>query len=1265
MKKLYPLTIGLLLILFTFSDASAANRYWIASTASNWNTTLNWSITDGGVGGASIPTASDHVIFNANGLGECTLDIAVSIGGITVNGYTSTIDLAGFFFNTSGTVVLTTGVINDTHGTGVFTVNSLGTTIFNGTTLGAKVDATSARLELNGSMFNATSSFTKNGTGNDWSTGGNTFNSTVLVANSSSSYLLLGSTNPDVFNSDITLNNTGFSLIYLAHTSTGNQFNGHVILNSTSGEGIRFGQNTGTSTLAATKTITVGSNGFTSGSLKIRGLTQIGTTPQALTLTGTSSLYLEQNTTWGGNVNFTAPRVFVRENLFNGTSILTKTGALDDASYGGNTFTTSSSIINNGSGFVYFAYINPDTFNGDVTLVVSNTGRLYVAHSGLGNIFNGNIFLNYISNANIYVGNNSGTSTLANTKTIRVIGFGASGTGNLYLEEFTQIGNTSQNLTLTGTGILSVGPNSTFNADLFTSSPGLLIRESTFNGVTTFDKTGTSTNNSYGGNTYNGAATIKNSGTNYLRLAGTLGNTYNSTVTFSSTDSSYIAPSRVGNSIFNENIYLNSTAASIGIVFGNGGGESNLAATKTVNIGAHGFSSGELRFRNFTQTGNTSQNLTLTSTASLYNYDANWGGDVSFSAPRNITRGTLYSRTALIEKTGALDDQSVGGNTFTLQASFTNSGNGNLLLGDGTFDTYAADVTLTNTGSRSIYFASNGTGHIVAGNLTATNSGRGISGIYLATQRASTLTVNGNIHLTQNGTGPGLYTYLGDQGDVIANGTVTLVNSGSGTTSDMRIANNTNSSVSIAGSTSITNNNTAVTTNRIYLGEKGDITFNGTLDIINNSGVANSQIYCNRSVNSTNSYNQNITVQTTHPTSDGIRFGESNGSGTLAANKTITIGSGGFIAGELRFRNFTQIGTTTQNLTLTGTSLLYNYDANWGGDVSFVAPRNITQGTLYNRTAYLEKTGTRNDESTGGNTFTMNVDFVNSGTGNLLLGDGTFDTYAADVTLTNTGSKHMFFSYRGAGHSVAGNLTAINLGTGNSGIYISSTTTATLTIHGDVSLTQNGNGNSLSTLFGDQGDITASGNVTLVNSGTGTTSDMRIANKTASTIAIAGVTSITNNNTASTSNRIYVGEQGDITFNGTLNLINNSGVANSQIYCNRRVNSSTIYNQNITVQTTHPTSDGIRFGESNGRGTLAANKTITIGSGGFIAGELRFRNFTQIGNTTLVDAVLLFVIEVTPAIAMVEAVLLAILISEVVPVPELTKVTFPLAVISP
>jgi fibronectin-binding autotransporter adhesin len=42
-----------------------ADRYWVGGTG-NWNSTSKWSATSGGASGASVPTASDNAIFDAN-----------------------------------------------------------------------------------------------------------------------------------------------------------------------------------------------------------------------------------------------------------------------------------------------------------------------------------------------------------------------------------------------------------------------------------------------------------------------------------------------------------------------------------------------------------------------------------------------------------------------------------------------------------------------------------------------------------------------------------------------------------------------------------------------------------------------------------------------------------------------------------------------------------------------------------------------------------------------------------------------------------------------------------------------------------------------------------------------------------------------------------------------------------------------------------------------------------------------------------------------
>jgi hypothetical protein len=1214
------LTIAIISCTSVFS----ANFYWVSNSASNWNNPANWSNTSGGSGGAGVPGSADFVYFSSNGTGNCTVDISVTVEGISINGYTGIIDLNGnpFLINGASNCTFADGTINDTPGSTNLTITTTGSTNFSGTTFNTPLNVSAGRILLNGSTFNADCSFTKTGNNNDYSSGGNTFNGNVTLTNAGSGNMILNNTNPDIYNGNFTVTNSSANnLIYLSHTAAGTQYKGNIILNNTTGNGIRFGQNNGTCSLASGMTISIGSGGFATGTLRLRGFTQLGNTTQTITLTGSAILYLEQNSIWDGPVNITSPRIFIRENIFNNTLSATKTGSNDDYMYGGNTFNGATTLSNSSTNAFGFGNTAADVFNNDVTLILSGTnGDIQLARSSTGNQFNGNININYISPDDVYIGRNSGTSTLASGQTINIIGFGSSGTGNLYLEEFTQLGNTPQFISLNTNGRLEIGPNTTFNGNLTASVPNLYFFNSTFNGDVNFNKTGSSTNSSSGGNTFNGITTIENSGSGELRLATTTADVFNNEVTFSSTGSNRISAAYTG-STFNNNIYVNSTNSSTGVHINNStNGTSTLAAGYTITVGSLGFNSGNLYLRNFTQIGNTPQSLTLTGTADLDIHDCNWGGDVNFIAPSIITRGTIYNRTAYLEKTGSGNDYSVGGNTFTMDLTAVNSGSNAFIFGNGTLDTFGANVTLNNTGSGNMHLAYNGSGHSIAGNLTINNTPTPTNNgtVIIGNNNSVTLSIGGNVSITNNGSGSGadVYTYFCSRGAFTVNGNLSIVNSSSANNSRVYCAYNTGSTLTINGTTTVINNGSSSNDDRVYLGVNGSITFNNTLTISNQSGSPNSHVYLNNNTNSTNLYNENIIVESTNSNCDGVLFGASGGSGTLAATKTITIGSGGFIAGDLYFRNFTQTGNTPHSFTLTGTSRFYNYDSNWGGDFSAIAPNLITRGTVYNRTAYLEKTGSGNDYSAGGNSFTMDLTAVNSGSNAFIFGNGTFDTFSANVTFNNTGSGDMYLAYSGSGHSVTGNLTVNNQPTaGNGYVYISSGSTATLSIGGDVSVLNSGAADNIRTIIANSGILTINGNLSVTNNGSSINSQVYIANGTSSNVTVNGVTTILNNGNSSSYNEIYIGQSGDVTFNNTLSITNSSASPYSYVYLNRYANSSNIYNGNIIVECTNANNDGIRFGTSSGQGTLSSGYTISVGSNGFITGRLSFRNFIQQGAT--------------------------------------------------
>ncbi len=130
-----------------------AARFWVGGTGT-WDasTTTHWAASSGGAGGASVPTATDDVTFDANsGGGVCTIATSTSVNcqAFTAAGFTGSftfttgsqivphanVNLGGVAYN-GGTAGFT---MNQTSGS--FTFTSGGSTIpncnFGGATLGA------------------------------------------------------------------------------------------------------------------------------------------------------------------------------------------------------------------------------------------------------------------------------------------------------------------------------------------------------------------------------------------------------------------------------------------------------------------------------------------------------------------------------------------------------------------------------------------------------------------------------------------------------------------------------------------------------------------------------------------------------------------------------------------------------------------------------------------------------------------------------------------------------------------------------------------------------------------------------------------------------------------------------------------------------------------------------------------------------------------------------------------------------------------------
>lgn len=970
--------------------------------------------------------------------------------GVTFNGQTSS--------SSSLTGVITTGVFSS-GSLNLYRFTQIGALPENITLTGSSImrvgpnssfDGTvnfvSPRLLLHGATYNGSASFEKSGALDDASNGGNIFNGSTTLINSNSGAWYMANVTADIFNGPVTITNSGSNWIFMAHNVAGNQFNNNITVNNTgSALGIIFSNNaTGASTFT-NGTINVGGSGFATGQLRFRRFTQVGAFNQNLTLTGSALLWLGPTSAFDGNVNFVAPRVLLNGTTYNGTTYIEKNGASNDAGDGGNIFNQSTTLVNSGNGYLMSANVSPDIFNNNLIVTNSGSSTVQLSENSPGNQYNGNIQLNSTFGGGIYFGNNvNGTSTLAATRTI---GVGSSGvlSGDIRLIRFTQVGATPQTLDLSGIAILTLGPSSTFDGNIDFRAPQLLLNGTTYNGTAYLEKKGASDNNGAGGNTFNSTVSLVNSGSGYLLTANTAPDVFNGALTITNTGSNIIyLAHNVAGSQFNGNITFNSTLGSGGVYFSNNTtGSSTLGNGASLLVGGLGYSSGELRFRRFTQTGTAAQTLLLTGTALLrIGPTSTFNGNLDFRAPQFALDGAIYNGITYLEKTGAINNDSNGGNTFNGVTTLANSGSGWFRFALNALDTFNGDLTLTNTGSSTIRMADNIPGTTFNGNIIVNSTFGG--GIYFSESGGGTATLAAGRTISVGGLGFSLgelrlrrFTQTGATAqNLLLTGTAALylgptiafdgavdfrapqlfinggVFNGAAFLEKTGASNNQGSGNTIFhGNTTIQNSGTG------QLRTNGGNTFNGVTNLINSgsndlllelttASVYNNDVtmtntgssYIRPAYIGSNTFNGNIVVNSTSGT--GIYFCENAaGSATLASGRTISVGGTGFTAGELRLQRFTQFGATAQNLVLTGSATLRTGpSATWNGNVTASSPLLLLDGATFNAVNSFTKTGASTDASVGGNVFVGASTFINSGTGVFRLGNAAVDEFIGAVT---------------------------------------------------------------------------------------------------------------------------------------------------------------------------------------------------------------------------------------------------------------------------
>ncbi|MCS7073854.1 MAG: T9SS type A sorting domain-containing protein, partial [Bacteroidia bacterium] len=340
----------------------------------------------------------------------------------------------------------------------------------------------------------------------------------------------------------------------------------------------------------------------------------------------------------------------------------------------------------------------------------------------------------------------------------------------------------------------------------------------------------------------------------------------------------------------------------------------------------------------------------------------------TLSATLNITGdvitfvNTTCNNPVTVTKTGTTNAQSNGGNTFN--------------------STFSATI---NAGR---FITANNFNDIYQGTATF-SCGTGTGRYEISNTNGRTSTFNGTVIFNVTGSAASIPT-VGVNGNVVFNNDVTVN------------ANNSSASTRISFAS----------------GPTSTVAFNGTNNLISVGSTGNEVLLCG---NGATNINQNIQIDNLSSRQVYTVGPTNTGNTTLAAGRTITAGtfSG---SGTLNLRRFTQVGSTAQTITLTGSARLVFDAATFNGNLTATAPRVNLSGSTFNGTTSITQNGTAIETCAGGNVFNGELTLTNSGSQELRMADATADTYNGNATFTRTGTGLLNIAHTGT-NSFKGNIT--------------------------------------------------------------------------------------------------------------------------------------------------------------------------------------------------------------------------------------------------
>ncbi len=463
-----------------------------------------------------------------------------------------------------------------------------------------------------------------------------------------------------------------------------------------------------------------------------------------LSMYGTATITFK-GTQFGAKVYATGNSILLNGSTFNDSLSVVKKGTATDNGKGGNTFNSAVSIVDSANGILVLSDSFPDTFNSRLWLANRSTSKIYLAHRGSGNNFNGdvcfqgkNIWSNYYGtaayngnitfdtpNGEVYFGYSTGSASLANGKNLYT-GTGGFSAGYLYFRNFVQSDSTlSISLTLTGTARLAFESGSSFKATFSASAPLLYLDGTRFLGITSITTTGSSNSTSLGGSYFAKATTIYHNPSSACTFTtgtsapdtfaspvvikngiGTMSinkSLFQDSVTMKNLNSTtgsdrfYVANS--GDAVFEGKLILDNALA--GMNFGNSGGISTVVGTGSFSILST--FTGILTLKNFQYSSSDSVSILMNNASSklILNSGVYFERPFSFYGRNIQLNGASFDSSVTITRYGTTGDVSSGGNTFGWNTIIKDSSSTahNFILANSTGDKFDGNVTFIQKGT--------------------------------------------------------------------------------------------------------------------------------------------------------------------------------------------------------------------------------------------------------------------------------------------------------------------------------------------------------------------------------------------------------------------------------------------------------------------------------------------------------------------------------------------------------------------------------------